>query len=82
MVMDYSFNLGAVIAGFAITVAGLLIIKFYKQLGDNFGFGVASYQKFKLAGLIGVVAGLLIMFNLHTLVLEFIANTFFGSLSS
>ena len=66
--------------GLVFLVAGLLLTRFYKQVADNLGSGASSYDRFKLVGIISAVAGLLIMFNLHVIILDFIANTFFGAL--
>ena len=77
--MDFTFSIWWFLAGVAIFAIGLVITRFYKQVADNLVFGVASYNKVKLVGVITSVAGLVIMFNLHTLILDLLANVFFGA---
>lgn len=66
--------------GIIITVIGLLFTKYYKAIADNFGWGVNSYEKYKLVGICTTMAGIIIAFNLHVYILDFIARTFFGSM--
>ena len=56
------------------------MVRFYKQIADNFGWGVNSYQKYQLVGVGLCVVGILMIFNLHTLLLDLIGNLFFGSM--
>jgi hypothetical protein len=72
--MDFEFSIGWVVFGLFVVAAGILMARFYKEIADNLGSGVASYDRFKLVAVITVVAGILIMLNLHILVLTFIAN--------
>ena len=59
------FNIGSFILGFMV-------------IADNFGSGAASYSRYKMVGMVTSVVGLLMMFNLHTIVLDLIGNAFFG----
>lgn len=75
--MEFSFTW--FIVGLIVTIGGIVFVRYYKQIADNFGWGVASYQKYKMIGAGVAVAGIIIMFNLHTIVLNFIGQLFFGS---
>lgn len=74
----YEFSLTWFFIGIAVAVGGAMLMRFYKEVADNFGSGVGSYQRYKLVALITCISGILIMFNLHNLVLGFIANLIFG----
>lgn len=78
--MDFSYSIWWALAGIAIFITGLVLTRFYKQIADNLGSGVVSYNRFKYVGIGVTVAGLVIFFNLHTLVLDLIAHIFFGSM--
>lgn len=78
--MEYSFSLKWFIIGIIVTLAGLALTRFFKQASDNFGAGLATYNKFRLAGIIVTSVGILMVFNLHTLLLDFIAHVIFGAL--
>lgn len=75
-----SFSFLWFFVGIVITIVGLLFTKYYKPIADNFGWGANSYQKYKLVGIGTTMAGIIIAFNLHVYILDFIANTFFGSM--
>ena len=76
MHMDYQFNFGWMVAGLAITLAGALVVIFYRPIAENLANGVSSYEKVKLFGIIAVVIGLLTTSNL----LLFVFNLLFGFL--
>ena len=76
--MDFTFSFGWMAAGIAITIAGGLIVVFYRQIADNLAHGVSSYDRVKLFGIITAVVGLLVTANLHILVLTLIFNLLFG----
>ena len=76
--MDFTFSFGWMIGGLAITLAGGLIIVFYRQIAENLANGVSSYDKVKLFGVITIVVGLLITANLHTLVLTLLVRFITG----
>ena len=75
--MDFEFSIGWMFAGLAITLAGGLIVIFYRQIAHNMANGVASYERIKLFGVITVVIGLIITANLHTLILSFLVDLIF-----
>ncbi len=64
------------VAGLAITLAGALVVIFYRPIAENLANGVSSYEKVKLFGIIAVVIGLLTTSNL----LLFVFNLLFGFL--
>ena len=74
------FSFGWFLAGVVSAVAGIIMTRFYKQIADNFGSGVTSYNRYKYIGIGLTVVGLVLIFNLHSIVLDFIANTFFGAM--
>ncbi len=76
--MDFTFSFGWMIGGLAITLAGGLIIVFYRQIAENLANGVSSYDKVKLFGVITVIVGLLVTANLHIFVLNLIVKLMFG----
>lgn len=76
--MDFTFSFGWMAAGVAITIAGVLIVVFYRQIAENLVNGVSSYDKVKLFGVITTIVGLLVTANLHTLILTLIWNLLFG----
>ena len=75
--MDFEFSIGWMFAGLEITLAGGLIVIFYRQIAHNMANGVASYERIKLFGVITVVIGLIITANLHTLILSFLVDLIF-----
>ena len=76
--MSYEFSLGWLFGGLAITLAGGLIVIFYKQIADNLVNGVSSYDKVKLVGVITIVVGLICTANLHTFILTLLVKLLFG----
>ena len=75
--MDFEFSIGWMLAGLAITLAGGLIVIFYRQIAHNMANGAASYERIKLFGVITAVIGLIITANLHTLILSFLVDLIF-----
>lgn len=76
--MDFTFNIGWMFGGLVITLAGGMIVMFYRQIADNMASGVSSYDRVKLFGIITIIIGLLITANLHILVLTLISNLLFN----
>ena len=75
--MDWTFDIGWLIGGLVILIAGGLIVIFYRQIAHNLANGVSSYDRVKLFGVITIIIGFLITANLHTLVLSLIVNLMF-----
>ena len=55
--------------GLVCVIAGILILRYYRQIADNMASGVASYDRVKLFGIIFAGAGIVFMFNIHSLIL-------------
>ena len=80
--MEYTFNVAWFAVGFIVVVIGGLFMKYHQWVADNFGGGVGSYDKYKLAALITVVMGLIFMVNVHTVILRFIFNGLFSGIAN
>ena len=76
--MDFEFSLGWMFGGLAITLAGGLIIVFYRQIAEGLVNGVSSYERVKLFGIITIIVGLLVTANLHLLVLNLLVKLILG----
>ena len=76
--MEYEFNLGWMMVGLVITIAGALVVFFYRPIADNVANGVSSYDKVKLFGIITIVVGLLTTSNLLLFILRFIFGLLLG----
>lgn len=76
--MDFSFSFAWLFGGFAIIVAGVLILKFYKQIADNLLSGVSSYGRVKLSALITIGIGIAAMTNLVPLIMTLLVSVIFG----
>ena len=79
--MEYKFSIAWFVIGFLITCLGGLFMKYHQWVADNFGGGVGSYDRYKLAALITVVFGLVSMVNLHTVVLSLIFSGLFSGIT-
>ena len=74
----YEFSWVWFFIGLVVVGIGVVFMRFYKEIADNMGNGVSSYDHYKIAALCICGAGILMMFNLHNLVIAFIANLIFG----
>ena len=74
----YEFSTEALVSGLIIIVLGTAFIYFHKPIADNFGGGLGSYQKYKLYGVIAVVFGFLISFNIPQFLLNQVLSVFFS----
>ena len=74
----YEFSIFWCIIGIIVVLGGVAFLRFYKEVADNMGSGVSSYNHYKIAALIMCGAGILMTFNLHNLVIAFVANLIFG----
>lgn len=77
-VMLYKFSFGSFFVGLIVLVAGVIITVYHQKLADNFGSGVASYDRFKLGGIITCGVGISIMLSLHTIPLNWIVQSVFS----
>ena len=71
-------NIGTLISGVVIILLGTAFIYFYTPIADNLGGGLGSYQKYKLYGVIAVVFGFLILFNIPQFLLNQVLSVFFS----
>ncbi|MBQ2660657.1 hypothetical protein IJF93_01105 [Candidatus Saccharibacteria bacterium] len=76
--MNYEFNLGWMFGGLLITLAGGLVVIFYRQISESLANGVSSYERVKLFGVITIILGLIITANLHIFLLTMLTNLMFG----
>jgi hypothetical protein len=74
----YEFSWLWFFIGIVVALGGIAFMRFYKEVADSMGQGVSSYNHYKIAALVVCGAGILMMFNLHNLVIAFIANLIFG----
>jgi hypothetical protein len=74
----YEFSWLWFFIGLAVVGGGIAFLRFYKEVADNMGQGVSSYNHYKIAALVICGAGILMTFNLHNLVIAFIGNLVFG----
>ena len=75
--MQYEFSLGSFFIGFLILLAGVAFVRWHQWVANNFGSGVASYDRYKLYALLTCVLGLVVMINLHAVILQAIVNAIF-----
>ena len=80
--MEYHFELTWFIVGLLITCVGGLFIKYHQWVADNFGGGIGSYDRYKLAALVTIGFGLLSMVNLHTILLGWLLTGLFSGLAN
>ena len=80
--MDYNFSIAWFVIGFLITVVGGLFMKYHQFVADNFGGGIGSYDRYKLAALITIGVGLIAMINLHTVLLGWIFKGLFSGIAN
>ena len=73
----YTFSVTWFFIGMLIVALSTAAVVFHRPLADNLAGGVASYERFKLWGLIGCGVGLLVMLNIHTLILSIIFDAIF-----
>ena len=76
--MQYEFSFGSFFIGFIILLAGVAFVRWHQWVADNFGSGVASYDRYKLYALLTCGLGLIVMTNLHTAILLWFFGLFFA----
>ena len=75
--MAYSWSWIAFIVGFALLVCSVLFMRYSSKVADMFG---GAYSKYQLYSYVAAGVSLFIMFNLHSLIISFLANNVFGGL--
>ena len=78
----YTFSPYWFVAGMLIVIVGALFMKYHQWVADNFGGGVGSYDRYKLAALITIIVGLVSSINLHTVLLTWFFGMLFGGLAN
>jgi len=74
----YELSLSSFFIGLLILSVGVAFVRFHQVIADNFGSGVASYDRYKLYALIACGIGLLVMTNLHIALLTWFFGSIFG----
>ena len=74
----YEFSFGAFIFGIIVLIAGGILVLFHQKFADHLGSGINSYDRFKLAGLIGCVLGFILMTSLHSIPLNMLVDMLFN----
>jgi hypothetical protein len=77
--MEYTFSWGAFLLGILILAASGSLVIYYRPIADNFGSGAASYDRYRIWGLVGCGIGFIVMLNLHTFFLTLLYSQFFGA---
>ena len=73
----YEFSIGWFVIGVVILTAGIMFVKYYQWVADNFGGGVGSYERYRLVAFITCAVGFITMTNLHTLILTALVQAIF-----
>jgi uncharacterized membrane protein YidH (DUF202 family) len=73
--MQYSFSFGAFIVGAILLIASIVFMRYSSKVADMFG---GAYSKYQLYSYIAAGVALIIMFNLHSLLISFLASNVFG----
>lgn len=76
--MNYEFSLASFFVGFIILAIGVVFVRFYQWVANNFGGGVASYERYRLYALLTCLLGVVVMINLHTVLLTWFFSMIFG----
>ena len=74
----YEFSIASFFVGILIVILGIVFVRYYQWVADNFGAGVGSYERYRLYAILTVVAGLLVMVNLHIMILKWIFSAVFS----
>ena len=72
--MGYELSATSFFIGVVILIIGVIFVRFYQWIADNFGGGVGSYERYKLYAFITCGLGLIVMVNIHAVLLGW----FFG----
>ena len=73
--MVYSWSWGAFAIGFALLVLSVIFMRYSTKIADMFG---GAYSKYQLYSYIAAGVALFVMFNLHSLLISFLASNVFG----
>ncbi len=73
----YEFSIGSFFVGLLILAAGVAFMRWHQWVGDNFGSGFSSYDRYKLWALITCIVGLVVIVNLHVVILGWLLGWLF-----
>ena len=76
--MTYEFSIPSFFIGLIILIIGILFVRYHQWVADNFGSGVASYDRYKLYALITCGLGLVVAINLHAVILGWVFTSIFN----
>ena len=76
--MGYEFSVESFLVGLLVLAIGVAFVKWHQKIADNFGSGVASYDRFRLWAFITCGVGLVVMLNLHTMLLVWLFGMLFN----
>lgn len=80
--MEYEFSVAWFVVGLMVAGVGVLFLQYHQWVADNFGGGLGSYDKYKLAAIIMIGAGLVFSINIHTTFLAWFFGLLFGNLGN
>lgn len=75
--MEWNFSFSALFFGLLIMAFGALLVIFHQKIADHLANGVSSYDKFKLAGVVFIILGFIVMINLHSVILTWLIDIIF-----
>jgi hypothetical protein len=78
--MTYEFSLSSFFIGLLILIVGAAFVKWHRNIADNLGSGVSSYERFKLWAFIACGLGLIVIVNLHSFIINWLVDLIFPSL--
>ncbi len=76
--MTYEFSLSSLFIGLLILMLGIAFVRYHQWIADNFGGGIASYERYKLYSFIVCILGLIVMINLHAFILGLVFTSIFN----
>jgi hypothetical protein len=75
--MTYTWSWGAFAVGFILLILSVVFMRYSSKVADMFG---GAYSKYQLYSYITAGVALVIMFNLHSLIISFLASNVFGGM--
>jgi hypothetical protein len=80
--MDITFSWAWFFGGLGIIIASVVFLRFHEFVANNFGSGMADYERYKLYAVIAAGVGFLAMLNLIPIILGLLVSSLFGGGSS
>ena len=75
----YEFSLTSLVWGIIILMVGVIFVRYYQWVADNFGGGVGSYERYRFLALATCGLGFIVMSNLHVVILRALLGSLFPS---